>query len=186
MAIGKVVPLKALSTSPASSIPYSVPNKSHTCFANTFEFLLQYDNRFPNAQFSYYSTRYSQIGDTLRLRDIRENKWHLDVPLNGLANSSVREYQRNRIYKSTFVAIECSNIRVKMDFGDKDKVSVLFHQIRVSASKKIIEDIFPRIIAPLAGVDVDLAHFQPTADQPISISTYTADECFGAIGELPK
>nr|KAF7435950.1 hypothetical protein H0235_004141 [Vespula pensylvanica] len=131
MAIGKVVPLKALSTSPASPIPYSVPNKSHTC----------------------------------------------------LGNSSVREYQRNRIYKSTFVAIEWSNIRVKMDFGDKDKVSVLFHQIRVSASKKIIEDIFPRIIA---GVDVDLAHFQPTTDQPISISTYTADECFGAIGELPK
>ncbi|KAL2745893.1 hypothetical protein V1477_005811 [Vespula maculifrons] len=127
MAIGKVVPLKALSTSLASPIPYSVPNKSHTCFANTFEFLLQYDNRFPNATFSYYSTRYSQIGDTLPLRDICENKRRLDVPLNGLGNSSVREYQRNRIYKSTFVAIEWSNIRVKMDFGDKDKYNILIY-----------------------------------------------------------
>lgn len=45
----------------------------------------------------------------------------------GLGNSSVREYQRNRIYKSTFVAIEWSNIRVKMDFGDKDKYNILIY-----------------------------------------------------------
>ncbi|KAL2745892.1 hypothetical protein V1477_005810 [Vespula maculifrons] len=59
-------------------------------------------------------------------------------------------------------------------------------RIRVLLSFRIIAIASYQSTTPSAGVDVDLAYFQPTTDQPISISTYTADECFGAIGELPK
>ncbi|KAL2732753.1 hypothetical protein V1477_014994 [Vespula maculifrons] len=48
--------------------------------------------------------------------------------------------------------------------------------MKVSASLKRISTNF----------DVDLPHFQPTTNHPPSISTYIADECFGAIAELLK
>ncbi|KAL2717771.1 hypothetical protein V1478_013471, partial [Vespula squamosa] len=99
-AIGKVVPLEALSTSLASPTLYGIPNKNRICFANTFKLRRNY--------------------------------------------------------------------------------------IRVLFSFRIIAIASYQFTTPLAGVDVDPAHFQPTTDQPISISTYKADECFGAIRELPK